>query len=293
VIGPESRKNEILGKIKQGLEDVSISRAGVTWGIPFPGDESQTIYVWVDALLNYYTATKIFDTTAWEEHPADLHLMAKDILWFHGIIWPAMLLATGKPLPKKVFAHGFFTINGQKMSKTIGNVIDPNAIVAKYGADALRYALLREFTFGEDGDISIDKIAERYNKDLANELGNLVQRTLSMINIYQVEITNYKSQIPNNDQSSKIGEKIENLQFSEALIDIWSLVQLANKFIDDSKPWELAKSDQTKLVEVLNKTYSDILQVSELLKPFLPETSEKISDQLKTLKPEPIFPRID
>lgn len=330
-IGPEARKNEVLGKLKLGLEDVSISRAAVEWGIPFPGDEKQTIYVWIDALLNYYTATKIyFDKEAptpstspsgrgrivW---PADLHLMAKDILWFHAIIWPALLLAVDLPLPKKVFAHGFFTIDGQKMSKSIGNVIDPNKMVEKFGADAVRYALLREFPFGEDGDISEEKIGKRYEEDLANGLGNLLQRTLVMIKRYNINpILPIKLVIDRNDftidkkiaplsdtwgslenkQNLNIREwiakKIGELKFDIALAEIWNLVTIGNKFINSNKPWELAKNEKKQeLQEILNTAYELIYSISQLIESFMPGTAEKIKKQLETLEAEVLFPRIE
>lgn len=304
-VEPKARKNEILGKLKQKLEDVSISRAGVSWGIPFPGDESQTIYVWVDALLNYYTATKIFDTKEWENHPADLHLMAKDILWFHAVIWPAMLLALDLPLPKKVFAHGFFTVEGQKMSKSIGNVLNPDEMVEKYGADAVRYAVLREFPFGEDGDISEEKIACRYEKDLGNELGNLLQRVVSMINKYEItpnkKNSYFRSEEGEIEESDELptakliyDEYIKNLQFEVALQAIWKLVRETNALIDEKKPWELAKNNEkVELERVLNLAYWQLGNIASLINPFMPETSLKMKKQLDNLKPEPLFPRLD
>ena len=297
-IGPDSRKNEVLGKINQGLEDISISRSGVEWGIKFPGDDSQTIYVWVDALLNYYTATKIYkQEDIW---PADLHLMAKDILWFHAIIWPAMLLALDLPIPKKVFAHGFFTVNGQKMSKSLGNVLDPIILADKFGADAVRFAVLREFPFGEDGDISEEKIAVRYT-ELANNIGNLVQRTLSMIGKYQIKISSHSSENGNPDSGSQISSlqsgmtsAIEALKFNEALMEIMKFAENANRYIAEREPWALAKASKTEeLTEVLIKSFENISNIADYLLPFMPETSEKIQKQLETLEPEVLFPRID
>jgi len=313
IIEPDSRRNEVLGKIKQGLEDISISRAGVKWGIPFPGDPSQTIYVWVDALLNYYTATKIYFKEAptppslslpphltspqagegtlgrggniW---PADLHLIGKDILWFHAVIWPAMLIVADLPVPKKVFAHGFFTVDGQKMSKTVGNVIDPNEVVKKFGADAVRYALLREFPFGEDGDISVEKIEKNYN-DLANNIGNLLQRTIAMLNRYAIK--------PNNElgiMNHGVDAEIEGLNFMGALIKIDNLAIETNKYIAEKEPWTLAKENKTEeLTEVLGRAYTDLNLLAELLEPFMPETAEKMNKQLETLEPEPLFPRLE
>lgn len=297
-VSPESRKNEVLGKIKTGLEDVSISRENVSWGIKFPGDPSQTIYVWVDALINYYTATKIYKNgPTW---PADIHLMAKDILWFHAIVWPAILLALGEKTPKNIFAHGYFTIAGEKMSKTIGNVIDPNAVVEKYhNPDVLRYALLREFPFGEDGDISDEKIEGRYEIDLGNELGNLVQRTISMINRYEVKVGLPEVLSIDKDQGARlssvralVSEQINALKFSEALETIWKVARDLNAEIERSKPWEMAKNEPENLSETLSFIYENIYGIAELLAPFMPGTCEKIKKQLKKLEPEPLFPRL-
>ena len=308
---PESRRNEVIGKIKAGLEDVSISREKVEWGIPFPGDESQTIYVWIDALINYYSAEKIYfpnshsrgggnllkmdprvkpedDFVVWSP---DIQLMAKDILWFHAIVWPAMLLALDLELPKKVFAHGFFTVGGQKMSKTRGNVLDPNKLVQKFGADAVRYALLREFPFGEDGDISEEKIAARYENDLANGLGNLVQRTISMINKYELKTQN--SKLKTETQNSKLGKLVEELKFDQALAEINKIVSELNSYIDENKPWGLAKSNKEKLAEVLGFVFQSLSSLVPSLSPFMPETAAKMKKQLETLEPEPLFPRLD
>ena len=306
IVGPETRKNEVLGKIKQGLDDISISRQGVEWGVRFPGDETQTIYVWVDALLNYYTATKIYgkevtspDLSLHHQKgegpiwPADLHLIGKDILWFHAIIWPAMLIAADLPVPKKVYAHGFFTINGAKMSKTVGNVIDPNEMVKKFGADAVRYALLREFPFGEDGDISVDKIEKHYNA-LADNIGNLLQRTISMIKRYSIQISNLKSQNDNSKLKIETSKELDDLQFMEALRKIDNLAIGTNKHIAEKEPWTLAKANKTEeLAEVLGRAYSDLNLLAELIEPFMPETSAKMKKQLETLEPEPIFPRLE
>lgn len=293
---PESRKNEILSKIALSIEDVSISRENVSWGIPFPGDETQTIYVWVDALLNYYTATKIYNrANFW---PANLHIMAKDILWFHGVIWPCICLASDLSLPKEIFAHGFFTINNEKMSKTIGNVINPNDWVKKYGADAVRYYLLSAFSFGSDGNVSGTDLAEKYNNELANQLGNLVNRVVVMTKNYFG-----KSLISDNniqEKSLKIDLKkfekyIENFEFNKALNYIFDFVRKGNEFIEKAKPWELAKNSnqKEKLEYVLGNLTLSINSIREALMPFLPETCEKMQKQLKTLEAESLFPRID
>ncbi|MEK7447373.1 MAG: class I tRNA ligase family protein [Patescibacteria group bacterium] len=287
-VSPVARKNEVLGKIKAGLEDVSISRESVEWGVKFPGDEKQTVYVWVDALINYYSATKIYKNgPTW---PADLHLIGKDILWFHAVIWPAMLLTIGEKLPKEVFAHGFFTIGGHKMSKTVGNVLDPIALVEKFGADAVRYAILREFPFGEDGDISEEKIALRYEKELANGIGNLLNRTLVMINKYNVKPT----KIENDILGTRVADLTEKLDFHNALNTIRQIIDVGNERIDEEKPWQLAKENKKEeLDKLLNEIYWILNSIAKNIYPYMPETSEKMKDQLKTLKPEPLFPRLE
>ncbi len=343
VIAPESRKNEVVGKIKTGLEDVSISRGEVSWGIPYPGDEKQTIYVWVDALINYYSAVVINqdkseklkvksdgknhlseDSSNTESYkpqrgpsipgltanstptwPADLHLMAKDILWFHAVIWPAMLMAIGEKPPRKVYAHGFFTIGGRKMSKSLGNTLDPVALAEKYGSDTVRYCLLREFPFGEDGDISEEKIAARYQSDLANGLGNLLNRTLSMIKKYHLDSTIRAIKIEDvgfkieYNEATKSAEDlfevyINELNFNEYLSDIWHmLIKPSNELIDREKPWELFKNNETeKLEKLISRCYKTLVQVNNLISPFVPETAEKMKKQLETLEPEPLFPRL-
>jgi len=284
---PETRRNEVLGKLRQGLDDVSISRSSVKWGIPFPGDQSQTIYVWFDALINYYSATHIYDTVPWEDHPADVHIVGKDILWFHAIIWPAMLMALHLPLPKLIFAHGFFTVDGEKMSRSRGNVLDPVALSKKYGAEPLRYALLREFPFGSDGDFSEATLKLRYDRDLANELGNLLQRVLVMIQKYDIGV------IPTNVEGSLsvVRSDLESFRFDSALVQIWDSLRQGNVVIDKEKPWELAKTDREKLIKILSGEYDRLSQAAEALAPFMPETAKEIHRQLTYLDPQPLFPK--
>ncbi len=322
-VKPLGRKNEILGKIDNGLEDVSISRTGVEWGIEFPDDKDQTIYVWIDALINYFSAPKIYKEEIW---PPDIQLMAKDILWFHAVIWPAMLLAYGeKDLPKLEFAHGFFTVDGKKMSKTVGNVLDPNDLVEKFGADAVRYALLREFPFGEDGDISEEKIANRYQSDLGNGLGNLLNRTISLIikanikpllpNVLKIDekghvgdVTESKTGSFRNAWGEKIivksgegmsfrdfvSESINRIAFDVGLIEIWKLIIVGNGGFDKYKPWELIKNNkQEQLEEFLNTEYEMLWCVMELIAPFMPDTARKMKNQLESLEPKPLFPRLE
>src|SRR3989344_1602660 len=286
---PSQRKNEIVGKIKQGINDISISRAGVSWGIPLTWDKSQTIYVWIDALLNYYSATKIFDGKE-KFWPAQLHLMAKDILWFHALILEAILIANEVSLPEVVYAHGFFTIDGQKMSKSIGNVIDPKDLVNEYGVDGTRYLLLTAFSFGYDGDISLSKFKEKYNADLANGLGNLVS-SIAMLS-EGVELGHSMSKWTSNVQiSAEIGEYIEQYKPDEALKFIWSNIKKLDHSIAKDEPWKLTEEEKLKLVpEYLKK----IVDIALDLRVFLPDTAEKIlniftSGEVK--KPEPLFMR--
>lgn len=287
---PETRKNEILGKLKEELKDIAISREGVSWGIPIPWDNKQTIYVWVEALFNYYTATQFLENKKrfW---PADLHLIGKDILWFHTVIWCALLKAADLTLPETVFAHGFFTINGQKISKSLGNVISPKELVDKFGVDATRYLLVSQFPFGEDGDFSFDKLTDGYNTNLANGLGNLIARVAKLC-----ENSNFKNSKKREIEKYIQYEKaIEELRFNDALNFVFKKISEIDKYINQEKPWELVKNNEPKLKEVLEHSTFEILKIAKLLEPFMPGTSEKIKKQFN--EPEikssaPLFPRI-
>lgn len=280
LIEPEARRNEIFKFLsKEPLRDLAISRSKVSWGVPLPWDKSQTIYVWVDALLNYLTGSR----GLW---PPSLQLIGKDIFRFHAIIWPALLLAGGYELPEKLFIHGFLTVNGQKMSKTIGNVIDPVELSKVYGVDALRYFLFREIPFGSDGDFSIDRFEKRYKADLANDLGNLLQRVLVLAQKYEIK---WDYQVPS-EKYHAIDRAMEELRFSDALTLIWAIVTEANQAIDREKPWQ-EKDDAEKTKKFIAGLLSMLALVAGLLEPFMPETYKKIIDQLETGQPQPLFPR--
>lgn len=285
---PKSRENEILGKLELGLNDVSISREGVDWGIPLPWDKKQTFYVWIDALLNYYTATRFLENKE-KFWPADLHLVGRDILWFHTIIWPALLLAAGLPLPKKIFAHGFFTINGKKISKSLGNVILPDDLIKKFGIDGTRYLILSEFSFGADGDISIKKFETRYNADLANGLGNLVARVAKLCEKAKIEVKNANH---SSHFSKEVNKFLTEFKFDQALNFIWSKISEADHYLDQNKPWLLSGK---KLNEILDDLIGKIKEIAIHLQPFLPETAKKIQKQFQCPKiksESPLFPRL-
>ncbi|MFH1236550.1 MAG: methionine--tRNA ligase, partial [Parcubacteria group bacterium] len=290
-VEPVSRKNEVLGLFKQGLKDFSVTRERVKWGLNFPGT-GQKIYVWVEALQNYISAVGYGrdDAKFKKWWPTDVHLMAKDIIKFHAVYWPAMLMAAGEQPPKKIFAHGFFSLDGKKMSKSIGNVIDPNELVKKFGADATRYLLLSQFPFGQDGDIKESKFVEQYNADLANGLGNLVSRTSNLIEKNNLEIRIEQS---GDGHHELVVQAISEMRFDDALKLIRQKISDANKYLDEQHPWKMA--DSTAISEVMTVLVRDILSIARALKPFMPGTSERIVTQFtaaKILKGTPLFPRI-
>ncbi len=296
-IAPESRRNEILSLLEEGLEDISFSRPheNLSWGVPVPNDPKHMTYVWFDALSNYISALGYGseDDSKFKKYwPANVHIIGKDILRFHAAIWPGMLLAAKLPLPETIFVHGFITVGGEKMSKTTGNVIDPFEVIKKYGADALRYYLLRQLPSGEDGDFTYEKFEERYNADLAKGLGNLVVRVLTLAQKNKVKATKNRFFDKNINKIKKQIEKlIKEFKFNDALSVLWPLIALGNKYIDSKKPWAL-KPESKEFKQIIGSLLFLISDIGVLLSPFLPETSEKISKQLKNKKISILFPQL-
>jgi methionyl-tRNA synthetase len=280
---PENRKQEILNVIKDGLQDISVSRPKkkLPWGIPVPGDTTQVMYVWFEALMNYITVLDYPDGADFKAFwPTDVQIVGKDNLRFHAAIYPAMLLSAKLPLLKKLFVHGHVTSGGKKMSKTIGNVVNTEDIVSKYGADAFRYYFLRHVPSYDDGDFTWERFDAVYHGELANELGNAVQRVASMINRYQQGVIGEYPK-PEHD-AEPYHTAIENCQFDRALEWVWDLVRGLNVFIEQEKPWQLAKElDESHLKEVLAACVGDVLQIAELLQPFLPTASATIQQIFK------------
>jgi methionyl-tRNA synthetase len=295
-IMPESRKNEMLSFVRQGLEDISFSRPrkDLGWAIPVPDDPSASVYVWADALTNYLSAIGFAGgREAFKKFwPADVHCIGKDIQKFHCLIWPGMLLSLGLPLPKVVFVHGFITVAGQKMSKSLGNVVDPFELVKKYGTDPVRYFLLREIPAADDGDFTYEKFEQRYNSDLAKGLGNLVARVVTLAGRFKVKDSgakaNQKLRIQINKAREKYDKAMEEFKFNEALMSVWELIGWCDRYIEKEKPWQESGKDK----EVVGNLLFAVREMAELLTPFLPETSERILKQIKEGKSEPLFPRI-
>lgn len=277
-IVPVTRRNEILGVLKEGLEDISVSRpkGKISWGIPVPGDANQVMYVWFEALMNYITVLGYPEHEDFQNYwPANVQVIGKDILRFHAAIWPAMLMSLEIPLPKQLYVHGFITIEGKKMSKSLGNVLHPRDIIDSYGLDAFRYFFLRRIPSYEDGDFSWDRLDAAYNNELANELGNAVQRTVVMITKYQ---EGKIGDLPEAGHDiAQYEEAINACRFDRALDEVWEQIRGLNRYIDEEKPWEIANQGEPEhLREVLAYQVSSLLAIASLLEPFLPETSGKI-----------------
>ncbi len=300
---PEFRKKEFLDLMKDGLKDVSISRPkkNLTWGIPVPNDPGQVMYVWLDALANYITVLGYPDHPEWQEYwPAEVQVIGKDILRFHAGIWPAMLLGLGVALPKSLLVHGFVNVGGAKMSKTVGNVIDPIEIIDGYGADAFRYFFARHIPTQEDGDFTWEKFETAYNTELGNDLGNLVQRVAAMITRYQAGVIGDAPQTEHDMQPYRTA--MEELKFNEALDAVWTNVRNLNQYLESVKPWEVAKQrDSDKdaaehLGEILATAVGTLLQIADLLVPFMPNTAKYIHDTFEAgvvKQPEGVlFPKI-
>ena len=332
-IQPVSRRNEMINFIKQGLEDLCVSRTTFDWGIPVPFDRKHVVYVWFDALTNYITAAGyLHDREKFAKFwPADVHLVGKEIVRFHSIIWPIILMALGVELPKKVYGHGWLVVEGDKMSKSKGNVIDPVLLIEEFGADAIRYFLLREINLGQDGNFSREALIKRINSDLANDLGNLLHRTLNMMQRYNGGVLGEVASPTDADApllamakaiTPRYRAMMENMDINGAIKDIWQLIGRANKYIDETEPWKLAKdpANASRLNTVLSNLLEVLSMVSVLVEPFIPTTSRRIRAQLglpldvtpanldalgefgaagtirvghRTGKPEPIFPRIE
>lgn len=299
-IYPESRKTESLNMIKDGMEDISVSRptSQVSWGIPVPGDKSQSVYVWIDALSNYisaldYAKNGVKFKKYW---PADIHIVGKDIMKFHTIIWPAILLSAGLDLPKNILVHGFITHSGHKMSKSLGNVVDPFELIEKYGQDALRYYFLSESSMFADMDFTEGKFAAKYNSDLANGLGNMVNRILSIVKKYpDLDILGQKC--GGNEQICKqikneYTKHFDRYELDGALKTIWELVDRNNQIVEKIKLWELPKTNPMQFQKAASNLIGNISLVAQLLQPFLPETSDKILEMIKSGEIKPLFPRI-
>ncbi|MGY6645587.1 MAG: methionine--tRNA ligase [Salinarimonas sp.] len=290
-IGPDTRRNEVVSFVKRGLQDLSISRTTFDWGLPVPGDPKHVMYVWVDALNNYVTGCGFPDENSpkWRYWPADVHIIGKDIVRFHTVYWPAFLMSAGLPLPKRVYGHGFLFNRGEKMSKSVGNVIDPFALTDTYGVDPLRYFFMREVPFGQDGNYSHEAIVNRINADLANDLGNLAQRSLSMIGKHCAAAVPEPDAFSEADRAmldqaealpGKVRGAMEDFALHQALAEIWAVVGEANRYFASQEPWALRKSDPPRMATVLYVTAEVLRIVGILVQPFIPDSASKLLDLL-------------
>lgn len=298
-IVPKTRKNEILSLLREGLDDISVSRPAdkLDWGIPVPGDKSQVMYVWFEALMNYLTVIGYPEHEDFKKFwPANVQVVGKDIIRFHAAIWPAMLMSLELPLPNTLYVHGFINVDGQKMSKSLGNVVSPHEIIDKYGTDAFRYYFLRHIPSYEDGDFTWETFEAAYNNELANELGNAVQRTAAMIMKYQNGLIGDMPEAGHDIGAYRVA--LEQCRFDRALDEVWEQVRGLNQYIDTEKPWQIAKTgDEDHLREVLAAQASDLIEIADLLEPFMPATAEKIKNVFETgiVRPskETLFPKFE
>lgn len=302
-IVPEFRKREILEMIKDGVKDISISRPrkNLTWGVPVPDDPEQVMYVWIDALSNYITVLGYPDREEWKQFwPADVQVVGKDILRFHAIIWPAILLGIGVSLPKRILVHGFINVSGAKISKTVGNTIDPIEIIDTYGIDAFRYYFSRHIPTQEDGDFTWEKFENAYNNELGNDLGNLVQRVAAMAKRYQAGVVDGED--AGDHDTQQYHDAMADLAFDRAFDEIWVTVRALNQYLEHVKPWEVAKrrdndpEAESHLNEILAHAVATLNQISDMLVPFLPTTAKAIRDMFAggviSSDPAPLFPKI-
>ncbi len=290
-VSPASRRNEIISFVRGGLRDLSVSRTSFSWGIPVPDDPGHVMYVWLDALTNYLSATGFPDETAprWAFWPPDVHIVGKDIIRFHAVYWPAFLMAAGLPLPGCVFSNGWWTASGEKMSKSLGNAVDVVRLVETFGLDPVRYFLLREVPFGNDGDYSDAALVRRLNVELANDLGNLAQRTLSQV------AKNCGGLLPERQAATaeddalldaaaalpdQVRDRLDRLAFGDALEDTWRVIRSANAYIDHQAPWALRKTDPARMAAVLAVLASVIRSIATVLQPFMPDSMARMLDQL-------------
>lgn len=290
-VGPPGKRNEMLSFVRQGLRDLSVSRSSFSWGIPVPDDPGHVMYVWLDALANYVTALGYPDTAnpLWRFWPADLHLVGKDIQRFHTIYWPAFLMAAGLPAPRRVFSHGWWTVEGAKMSKSVGNVVDPLALVEKFGRDPVRFFLLREVPFGNDGDFSERALIARMNTELANDLGNLCQRTLSLIAKNCAGVLPPQGARTAEDEAflgpiAALPELVREAMYRQALHEaierVWESIRAGNAYIDRAAPWALRKTDPARMADVLRVLADGLRVIATLLQPVMPESMGRMLDQL-------------
>jgi methionyl-tRNA synthetase len=302
-IGPDTRRNEIVSFVRSGLQDLSISRTTFNWGLPVPGAPKHVMYVWVDALNNYVTGCGFPDENdpRWHYWPADVHIIGKDIVRFHTVYWPAFLMSAGLPLPKRVFGHGFLFNRGEKMSKSVGNVIDPFDLAELYGVDQLRYFFMREVPFGQDGNYSHEAIVNRINADLANDLGNLAQRSLSMIAKNCDAAVPRPGELTQADQDmlwladglpGKARAAMEGFAVHTALAEIWAVVSEANRYFASQEPWVLRKSDPARMATVLYVTAEVLRAVGILAQPFVPEAAAKLLDLLSVAPENRVLARV-